>query len=119
MPTVLPQPVGDHSTAQGLARHRTAVMLGQLLRRQEPAPAKAGVGPKSECRSCTIDSARVRTSAGSRWLLGLPRRLERHWGAPDVIGHYVDFWSAVLGLTMFPAGYLCHALTKRHGSTRF
>jgi hypothetical protein len=38
------------------------------------------------------------------------------WGAPDSIGHYVDFWSAVLGLTMFPAGYLCHALTKLHGS---
>jgi hypothetical protein len=42
-----------------------------------------------------------------------------HWGAPDSIGHYIDFWSAVLGLTMFPAGYLCHALTKRHGSPRF
>jgi Na+/proline symporter len=42
-----------------------------------------------------------------------------HWGAPDSIGHYVDFWSAVLGLTMFPAGYLCHALTKRRGSPRF
>src|ERR1700720_4129993 len=27
MPTVLPQPIGDHPTAQCLARHRTAVML--------------------------------------------------------------------------------------------
>jgi len=27
MPTVLPQPIGDHPTAQGLARDRTAVML--------------------------------------------------------------------------------------------
>ena len=35
-----------------------------------------------------------------------------HWGAPDSIGHYVDFWSAVLGLTMFPAGYLCHASSR-------
>jgi hypothetical protein len=42
-----------------------------------------------------------------------------HWGAPDSIGHFVDFWSAVLGLTMFPAGYLSHALTKRHVSPRF
>jgi hypothetical protein len=42
-----------------------------------------------------------------------------HWGAPDSIGHYVDFGSAVLGLAMFPAGYLCHALTKRRGSSRF
>ena len=38
-----------------------------------------------------------------------------HWGTPDSIGHYVDFGSAALGLTMFPAGYLCHALTKRDG----
>src|SRR6516164_5313401 len=37
MPTVLPQPVRDHPTAQGLARDRTAVMLCQLLRRQSRA----------------------------------------------------------------------------------
>ena len=41
VPTVLPQPIGDHPTAQGLARHRTAVMLCQLLRRQ--ARAKVGI----------------------------------------------------------------------------
>jgi hypothetical protein len=41
-----------------------------------------------------------------------------HWGVANSIGHYVDFWSAVLGLTMFPAGYLCHALMKRNGSPR-
>jgi len=28
------------------------------------------------------------------------------------IGHYVDFGSAVLGLTLFPAGYLLHDLSK-------
>jgi formate hydrogenlyase subunit 3/multisubunit Na+/H+ antiporter MnhD subunit len=38
-----------------------------------------------------------------------------HWGAPDGIGHYIDFWSAIFGLTLFPAGYLCHALAKRGG----
>ena len=37
MPTVLPQPIRDHPTAQGLARNRTAVMLCQLLRRQARA----------------------------------------------------------------------------------
>jgi hypothetical protein len=37
-----------------------------------------------------------------------------HWGLEGNIGHYVDFWSAVLGLTLFPAGYLFHALTNRH-----
>jgi hypothetical protein len=35
------------------------------------------------------------------------------WGLPNSIGHYLDFWSAVLGFTLFPAGYLCHALIER------
>ena len=35
-----------------------------------------------------------------------------HWGLEHSVGHYLDFWSAVLGLTLFPAGYLFHALTK-------
>ena len=45
MPTVLPQPVRNHPTAQGLARHRATVMLGKLFRRQRLPPrrrAKAG-----------------------------------------------------------------------------
>ena len=37
-----------------------------------------------------------------------------HWGLEHGVGHYIDFWSAVLGLTLFPVGYLLHALTKRH-----
>jgi hypothetical protein len=35
------------------------------------------------------------------------------WGRADSIGHYLDLSSAVLGLTLFPAGYLFHAATKR------
>ena len=35
-----------------------------------------------------------------------------NWGRPHSIGHYLDFWSAVLGLTLFPIGYLLHTLTK-------
>jgi hypothetical protein len=35
-----------------------------------------------------------------------------HWGAPDSIGHYLDLGSAVLGLILFPIGYLWHALTE-------
>ena len=35
-----------------------------------------------------------------------------HWGFEHNVGHYLDFWSAVLGLTLFPIGYLLHALTK-------
>ncbi len=36
-----------------------------------------------------------------------------HWGLKHSVGHYLDFWSAVLGLTLFPIGYLLHALTTR------
>jgi hypothetical protein len=36
-----------------------------------------------------------------------------HWGLRHSVGHYVDFWSAVLGLTLFPVGYLLDALTRR------
>jgi hypothetical protein len=36
-----------------------------------------------------------------------------HWGAEHSVGHYLDFGSAVLGLTLFPIGYLLHALSKR------
>ena len=36
-----------------------------------------------------------------------------HWGLEHSVGHYLDFWSAVLGLSLFPIGYLLHAFTKR------
>jgi len=36
-----------------------------------------------------------------------------HWGAEHSVGHYLDLWSAVLGLTLFPIGHLLHALSKR------
>src|SRR6266700_7863550 len=32
-----------------------------------------------------------------------------HWGLKGSVGHYLDFWSATLGLTLFPAGYLFNA----------
>jgi hypothetical protein len=35
------------------------------------------------------------------------------WGRENSVGHYLDFWSAVLGLTLFPVGYLLHSFTKR------
>jgi hypothetical protein len=33
------------------------------------------------------------------------------WGIKDSAGQYVDLSSAVLGLTLFPIGYLLHALS--------
>ena len=35
------------------------------------------------------------------------------WGAPHSAGHYLDLSSAVLGLTLFPAGYLLRAVKRR------
>jgi hypothetical protein len=35
------------------------------------------------------------------------------WGRAQSMGHYLDFWSAMLGLTLFPLGYLLHVCTKR------
>lgn len=33
------------------------------------------------------------------------------WGLDRSLGHYLDAWSLVLGLTSFPLGYLLHALS--------
>jgi hypothetical protein len=34
------------------------------------------------------------------------------WGLPDSAGHYFDLASVVLGLTLFPLGYLWQSLMK-------
>lgn len=36
------------------------------------------------------------------------------WGLKQSAGHYLDFWSAVLGLTLLPAGYLLREFMNRH-----
>ena len=36
-----------------------------------------------------------------------------HWGDQHSVGHYLDLGSAVLGLTLFPIGYLSHALSEQ------
>jgi hypothetical protein len=36
-----------------------------------------------------------------------------HWGDQHSVGHYLDLLSAVLGVTLFPVGYLIDALRKR------
>src|SRR5206468_7482687 len=43
----------------------------------------------------------------------LPLFTWMHWGTRHSAGHYLDLWSAALGLTLFPMGYLFHALTQR------
>jgi len=37
-----------------------------------------------------------------------------HLGLKGSVGHYLDFWSATLGLTLFPVGYLFHSPRNRH-----
>lgn len=34
------------------------------------------------------------------------------WGAEDSAGHYLDLGGAVFALTLFPIGYLAHALAR-------
>jgi hypothetical protein len=36
-----------------------------------------------------------------------------HWGLKHSAGHYVDLACAVVGLTLFPAGYLLHAFSPK------
>jgi hypothetical protein len=35
-----------------------------------------------------------------------------HWGDEHSVGHYLDFVSAILSVTLFPLGYLLHVITK-------
>jgi hypothetical protein len=35
-------------------------------------------------------------------------------GLEHSAGHYLDLSAAVLGFTLFPLGYLLHALAERH-----
>jgi uncharacterized membrane protein len=39
-----------------------------------------------------------------------------HWGDERSVGHYLDLSSAVLGITLFPLGYLLHGLARRTSS---
>ena len=36
-----------------------------------------------------------------------------HWGEENSAGHYLDLSSAILAVTLFPFGYLLHALAMR------
>lgn len=38
---------------------------------------------------------------------------DMHWGMEHSAGHYLDLVSAILGLALFPTGYLLQALRNR------
>ena len=62
MPTVPPQSIGDHPTAQSLARHRTAMVLCQLLYRQ--GRAEVGVSVPHDRRGKSTNFGRQTVIAG-------------------------------------------------------
>jgi len=71
------------------------------------------------CRGKTVSSFLQLIGAGCLVVVVLTHVCEglhlfpsMHWGQEHSVGHYLDFWTAVLGLTLFPVGYLFHALTK-------
>jgi len=71
------------------------------------------------CRGQTMWSFLQVVGAGSLMVVGLCHVCEvlrlfpwMHWGLKHSVGHYLAFWSCVLGLTLFPAGYLFHTLTR-------
>jgi hypothetical protein len=72
------------------------------------------------CRGKTIWSFLQVVGAGCLMVVGFCHVCEAlhlfpwmEWGLKHSVGHYLDSWSAVLGITLFPLGYLFHALTAR------
>jgi succinate dehydrogenase/fumarate reductase cytochrome b subunit len=70
-------------------------------------------------RAKTLDSVMQLVGAGclvivvlAHFCEGLHLLPSMRWGDERSIGHYLDLMSAVLGLTMFPIGYLLCALRK-------
>jgi hypothetical protein len=41
-----------------------------------------------------------------------------HWGLEHSVGHYLDLSCAALGATLFPIGYVLHALAMRRARSR-
>jgi hypothetical protein len=71
-------------------------------------------------RGKTVGSLLQLVSAGCLVLVALTHVFEglhlmtwMNWGTEHSVGHYTDLVCAILGFTLFPVGYLLHALTKR------
>ena len=41
-----------------------------------------------------------------------------HWGDPASVGHFLDLISALIGMILFPIGYLLHSVTLRWTQAR-
>jgi len=59
------------------------------------------------------DSTASSVKIYSHYGVNFPSSIARmHWGLEHSVGPYLNYWSAVLGLSLFPIGYLLHSLTK-------
>jgi formate hydrogenlyase subunit 3/multisubunit Na+/H+ antiporter MnhD subunit len=74
-------------------------------------------------RARSVASLLQLVGAGCLVLVGLTHVSEAlgwfpfmHWGSPTSIGHYLDFSSAIVGITLLPIGLLCRVLTERHAT---
>jgi formate hydrogenlyase subunit 3/multisubunit Na+/H+ antiporter MnhD subunit len=61
--------------------------------------------------ACIVVVALTHVCEGLHWFNDM------NWGQPHSAGHYLDLCSALLGLTLFPAGYLLAAASRRRLST--
>src|SRR2546425_12037064 len=59
---------------------------------------------------CLVVVVLTHVAEGLQWLPSM------HWGDEQSIGHYLDWSAAVLGVTLFPGGYLFEALRSREAT---
>jgi hypothetical protein len=69
-------------------------------------------------RARTLSSSLQLIGTGSLFIVVLTHLCEAlnlfplmHWGSEHSAGHYLDLFSAVLGATLFPLGYLWTSIT--------
>lgn len=56
---------------------------------------------------CLVVVVLTRVCEALHWLTWI------RWGHEHSVRHYLDLWSAVLGVTLFPIGCSLHALARR------
>lgn len=37
------------------------------------------------------------------------------WGLEHSVGHYIDLWGAIIGVALFPVGYLLSVISEEYG----
>jgi hypothetical protein len=60
---------------------------------------------------CFVVVVLTHVSEALHWFPGM------QWGLENSFGHYLDLSNAVLGLTLFPTGFLLNAVTNKRLAT--